>query len=267
MGNSLTMTYKKLTTMELDLNRQIAKITLTRENALNAMNQQFFDDISSCLSNLQFEKGIKALIITGRGNGFSVGADLKNLPVNTDLDLGKALRENFEPLILGLKKLPFPTIAAVNGYAAGAGMGLMLGCDFTIAAKSAQFVQAFINIALVPDAGNTYFLPRLIGNARATEMMMLGEPVSAERAFEMGMIYKVVDDAELEAEADILANKLAQKPTSVLMQIRELLDVSGENSLADQLNAEADAQKIASTHDNFLEGVRAFNEKRSPKFE
>ncbi len=253
--------------MELEVNRQVARITLTREKALNAMNQQFFDDISSCLSMLENEQALKALIIIGQGDGFSVGADLKNLPVGNDLDLGKALRENFEPLILGLKKLPFPTIAAVNGYAAGAGMGLMLGCDFTIAARSAQFVQAFINIALVPDAGSTYFLPRLIGHARATEMMMLGEPISAQRAFEMGMIYKVVDDGELDVEADILAKKLSQKPTSVLMQIRELLDASGENSLVDQLNAEADAQKIAGTHDNFKEGVCAFNEKRTPKFE
>lgn len=260
------MIHKKFTTMELAVNQQIAQITLTREKALNAMNQAFFDDFKACIEQLNDTDDLKALIIIGRGNGYSVGADLKNLPIDNNLDLGKALRENFEPMVLGLKKLPFPTIAAVNGYAAGAGMGLMLGCDFTIAAQSAQFVQAFINIALVPDAGSTYFLPRLIGNARATEMMMLGEPIDAQSAFNNGMIYKVVNDEDLEKEAKALAKSLAKKPTQVLVQIRELLDASGENTLTEQLSAEADAQKIAGRHDNFMEGVRAFNEKRAPKF-
>lgn len=252
--------------MALNIDQHIAQITLTREHALNAMNQTFFDDFSECLKLLDNAKDVKALIVIGRGTGFSVGADLKNLPIDDELDLGKALRDNFEPMVLGLKKLPFPTIAAVNGYAAGAGMGLMLGCDFTIAAKSAQFVQAFVNIALVPDAGSTYFLPRLIGNARATEMMMLGEPMDAQLALDNGMIYKIVNDDALEAEAQKLARKLSSKPTTVLVQIRGLLDSSAENTLEEQLNAEANAQKIAGEHDNFMEGVRAFNEKRAPKF-
>lgn len=258
-----------LDTMELDYKGNIALITLSREKALNAMNQDYFDNIKVVLEKLSANSDIKALIITGRGGGFSVGADLKNLPmekIDSDLDLGKSLRENFEPMVMGLKALPFPTIAAVNGYAAGAGMGLMLACDFTIAARSAQFVQAFINIALVPDAGSSYFLPRIIGRARSAQMMMLGEAISAQDALDMGLIYQLSEDSELLDQALMLAEKLAKKPTSALVQIRGLLDSTFENSLADQLEAEASAQQIAGKHENFIEGVTAFNEKRAPKF-
>ncbi|MBT5073126.1 MAG: 2-(1,2-epoxy-1,2-dihydrophenyl)acetyl-CoA isomerase [Kordiimonadaceae bacterium] len=258
-----------LDTMELDYNGNIAILTLSREKALNAMNQDYFDNFKAVLNKLSAKSDLKALIITGRGNGFSVGADLKNLPIekiDSDLDLGKSLRENFEPMVMGLKALPFPTIAAVNGYAAGAGMGLMLACDFTIAAKSAQFFQAFINIALVPDAGSSYFLPRIIGRARSTEMMMLGEAISADDALNMGLIYGISEEGTLMEDALRLAGKLATKPTSALIQIRALLDSSFENSLTDQLEAEAAAQQIAGKNENFKEGVTAFNEKRQPKF-
>jgi len=255
-----------LETMEISISDEIALITLTRDNALNAMNSDFFHDFQNALKLISSDENVKALIITGCGNGFSVGADLKNLPVNDDLDLGKSLRENFVPMVAGLKSLPFPTIAAVNGYAAGAGMGLMLACDFTIAAKSAQFVQAFINIALVPDAGSSYFLPRLIGRARASEMMMLGENVSAEEAQQIGLIYKMVDDDLLMNQANDLAKKLKKKSTSTLMQIRKLLDSSFENSLENQLEEEAKAQQIAGKTKNFIEGIKAFRDKREPKF-
>lgn len=255
-----------LETMEINISDEIALITLTREAALNAMNSAFFQDFQRALKEISPDQNVKALIITGRGNGFSVGADLKNLPINDDLDLGKSLRENFVPMVAGIKGLPFPTIAAINGYAAGAGMGLMLACDFTLAAKSAQFVQAFINIALVPDAGSSYFLPRLIGRARAAEMMMLGENIGAEEAQRMGLIYKMVDDDKLQEQAFALAQKLKLKPTKTLVQIRNLLDASYENSLEGQLEEEVKAQQIAGKDENFMEGVNAFREKRTPKF-
>ncbi|MBT5186011.1 MAG: 2-(1,2-epoxy-1,2-dihydrophenyl)acetyl-CoA isomerase [Kordiimonadaceae bacterium] len=255
-----------LKTMKLSVTGNIATLTLTREKALNAMNQDFFNDFNSMLKTLSANNDVKALIITGKGNGFTVGADLKNLPINEELDLGKSLRENFLPMVMGIKKLNVPTIAAVNGYAAGAGMGLMLACDFTIAARNANFVQAFINIALVPDAGSSYFLPQLIGRARATEMMMLGENITAEEAYKIGLIYKVTTEDQLMEQSLKLANKLAQKPSSALIQIRELLDASHENTLSEQLEAEAKAQQIAGKNENFIEGVAAFNEKREPKF-
>ena len=212
------------------------------------------------------EHGIRALIITGIGGGFSVGADLKSFSFDNTSDLGQALRDNFEPMVLGIKSLPFPTIAAVNGYCVGAGMGLMLACDFTVAAYCANFSQGFVNIALVPDAGSTYFLPRLIGRARASEMMMLGEKITADDAYKIGLIYKVVDDDALMDSAHALAGKLAAGPTSAIVQVRKLLDTSQENTLLQQLDAEADEQQIAGKSENFLEGVTAFLQKRKPDF-
>ncbi len=260
------MALKTLETMKLEYSGPIAVLTLTRENALNAMNKAFCDDFQTLLRDASHNSEIRALIITGIGDGFSVGADLKSLPIDPERDLSKALRENFEPIIMALKKTPFPTIAAVNGYSAGAGMGLMLACDFTIAAKSAQFIQAFINIGLIPDMGCTYFLPRLVGRARAAAMMMLGVPVCAEDALKMGLIYKVSDDGCLMSDAKKLAMKLSALPTEALIEIRHLLDQSMDNNFEDQLTAEAKAQKRAGQTENFEEGIRAFNEKRLPKF-
>lgn len=260
------MAITTLETMTLECTENIAVLTLTREQSLNAMNKAFCDDFVSLMEEVRKINDIRALIITGKGDGFSVGADLKSLPIDQDRDLSKALRENFEPIIRALKNAPFPTIAAVNGYAAGAGMGLMLSCDFTIAAKSAQFIQAFINIGLVPDMGCTYFLPRLVGRARAAAMMMLGQTVTADEALNMGLIYKVCNDENLMTDAQKLATKLSMLPTATLIEIRNLLDQSMENGFEEQFNAEAEAQKQAGLSENFEEGIRAFNEKRAPKF-
>ncbi len=256
-----------LSTMKLRYNKDIAVLSFTRESSLNALNTDFFADLQKVLEQLNSVNEIRALIITGQGNGFCVGADLKDLPIGTDLDLGKSLRDNFIPMVEGITDLPMPTIAAVNGYAAGAGMGLMLSCDFAIAAKSANFVQAFINIGLVPDAGSTFFLPRFIGRARANKMMMLGENITAKDAVSIGLIYKSVDDGNLMEEAMKLAVKLAKKPTFALLQIRKLLNASHENTFNDQLEAEAEAQQIAGQSKNFKEGVAAFKEKREAEFE
>lgn len=261
------MTWLSLETMELKRIDKIAILTLTREDNLNAMSPTFFDNIKQVITELSAnDHGIRALIITGNGGGFSVGADLKSFSFEGDFDLGQALRDNFEPMVLDIKALPFPTIAAVNGYCVGAGMGLMLACDLTIAARCATFAQGFVGIALIPDAGSTYFLPRLIGRARATEMMMLGENVTASDAFDIGMINKVVDDHDLMTEAMTLATKLAAGPTSAIVQIRKLLDASQESTLIDQLGLEADEQKIAGQSSNFREGVSAFLQKRDPNF-
>tara|TARA_R110002096_G_scaffold416576_2_gene619207 strand:- start:16030 stop:16818 length:789 start_codon:yes stop_codon:yes gene_type:complete len=261
------MTWLSLETMELERTDNIVVLTLTREKSLNAMSPAFFDNIKQVIAELAAgDHGIRALIITGIGGGFSVGADLKSFSFDSNFDLGQALRDNFEPMVLGIKALPFPTIAAVNGYCVGAGMGLMLACDLTIAARCANFAQGFVGIALVPDAGSTYFLPRLIGRARATEMMMLGENITADDALDIGLIYKVVDDDGLMNAATSLAEKLAAGPTSTIVQIRKLLDASQENTLIDQLGLEADEQKIAGQSPNFLEGVSAFLQKRKPDF-
>ena len=256
-----------LDTMILSFQKSIAILTLTREKSLNAMSPQFFNDFNTVFSHLStLQTPIKALIITGQGQGFCVGADLKNFTNDRDIDLSESLRKNFIPLVKALRNLKIPTIAAVNGYAVGAGMSIVLACDFCIAAKSAEFSQAFINIGLVPDAGSTYYLPRMVGRAKANEMMMLGENIRARDAFNIGLIYKCVEDDQLISDAMRLADKLASRPLSAIIQIRVLLDKSQENSFDQQLEAEADAQKIAGQSDNFIEGIQAFLEKRLPIF-
>lgn len=256
-----------LQTMTLEYDDTVAIVTLSRPDAMNAMNGQFFADFQNILSELvKNEHSARALLITAEGKGFCAGADLKDQAGAMPPDLGEMLRKNYNPLILGLKKLPVPTIVAVNGAAAGAGMSLVCACDIAIAATQACFLQAFVNIALIPDAGSTYFLPRIIGRARAASMMMLGEKLPAVQAMEYGIISKVVDQDELLSEGMAIARKLAAMPTQALFSIRKLLDASENNTFEQQLECEAAAQQEAGYSGDFMEGVMAFLEKRPAVF-
>jgi len=259
--------HKSLQNMTLVFDGAVAILTLSRPDAMNAMNSQFFADFQSVLSDLSAaESPARVLLITAEGKGFCAGADLKEQADKMPPDLGETIRNNYTPLILGLKKLPVPTIVAINGVAAGAGMSLVCACDIAIAAREAFFVQAFINIALVPDAGSTYFLPRLAGRARAAALMMLGERLASEQALDYGIISRVVDQADLMETAMTYARKLASQPTQALLSIRELLDASEQNSLIQQLEAEAVAQQKSGCSQDFIEGVMAFLQKRPAKF-
>jgi len=254
-------------TMQLDYDDTVAILTLSRPEAMNAMNSQFFEDFQSILSELyRPENPARALFIQAEGKGFCSGADLKEQTGDMPPNLGDILRRNYNPLITRLKELPIPTIAAVNGAVAGAGMSLVCACDITIAEKQAYFVQAFVNIALVPDAGSTYFLPRLVGRARAAQLMMLGESLSAEMALDYGIISKVVDKESLYSDALHLARKLASMPTQAVIEIRHLLDASEQNTLPEQLEAEAIAQQKAAQSEDFMEGITAFLQKRPALF-
>lgn len=258
---------RSLQTMTLEYDDTVAILTLSRPEAMNAMNSQFFADFQNILSELSEDKNpARALLITAEGKGFCAGADLKEQTGDMPPNLGEALRKNYNPLILGLKNLPIPTIAAVNGAAAGAGMSLVCACDIAIAGDQAYFLQAFVNIALIPDAGSTYFLPRMVGRARAASMMMLGEKLSADQAMEFGIISRVVEQDNLNSEAKSLARKLASMPTKALLSIRKLLDVSENNTLEEQLETEAVAQQKAGHSDNFMEGIMAFLQKRPAVF-
>lgn len=253
--------------MTLAFDEAVAILTFSRPDAMNAMNGQFFVDFQSVLSDLSREESpARALLITAEGKGFCAGADLKEQGGQMPPDLGKTLRDSYNPLILGLKKLSIPTVVAINGVAAGAGMSLICACDIAIAAREAFFVQAFINIALIPDAGSTYFLPRLAGRARAAELMMLGERLSAEQALDYGIISRVVDQTDLMEAGGALARKLAALPTQALLSIRGLLDASEQNSLPQQLEAEAVAQQKSGHSQDFIEGVMAFLQKRPADF-
>lgn len=243
----------------------VATITLNRPDSLNALNFGMLDELRAALETLA-DRGARCLLLTGEGRGFSSGADLAGSGGLPD-DVGAALEAHFNPLIEALFALPIPVVAAVHGPCAGAGCSLALAADIVIAGRSAYFLQAFINIGLIPDAGATWLLPRLAGRARAMEMMMLGERIPAEQAADWGLIARVVDDEDLESEALALATRLAQGPTIAYGLLRRLARDAGQLALADALTAERIAQRDAGRTEDFKQGALAFLQKRPPSFE
>lgn len=257
-------------TITLAIADQVATLTLNRPDRLNAFTSKMHEELRGALEQIRAPGAARCLVVTGAGRGFCAGADLSDRQPSSDggaPDLGQSLEKNYNPFILALRALEMPLVAAVNGPCAGAGMSLALACDIVIAARSASFLQAFCNIGLVPDAGSTYFLPRLAGRARAAGMALLGEKISAETALDWGLIWKVVDDAALMAEAGAVAKKLASGPTKGLALIRQALDKSWSNDLATQLDVERDAQRLAGRTQDFAEGVAAFLQKRPARFQ
>lgn len=243
----------------------VGAITLNRPETLNALTSQMLDELRAAVTALP-EQGARCLLLTGEGRGFSSGADLAaggGLPE----DVGLALERHFNPLMEAIAAAPIPVVAAVNGPAAGAGASLALMADIVIAGASAYFLQAFVNVGLVPDAGATWLLPRLAGRARAMEMMMLGERIPAERAAAWGMISRVVEDEFLAEEALVLAATLARGPTRALGLIRRLARDAEQASLTDALAAERVAQREAGETEDFKGAVFAFLQKRQPTFE
>jgi 2-(1,2-epoxy-1,2-dihydrophenyl)acetyl-CoA isomerase len=246
----------------------IGALTLNRPDRLNSFNTKMHEEVAAVLDRAESDAAIRALLITGAGRGFCAGQDLnpKELAGGGSFDAGAAVERYYSPLVRRLRAIKKPVIAAVNGPAAGAGANIAFACDIVIAARSASFLQAFCRIGLVPDAGGTWFLPRLAGTARAAGMMLLGEPVPAPLAAEWGLIWKVVEDDKLAAESRMLALRLAQGPTVGLGLIKEALNRSLENGLAAQLDVERDFQRLAGASVDFREGVAAFLEKRPAKF-
>jgi 2-(1,2-epoxy-1,2-dihydrophenyl)acetyl-CoA isomerase len=243
----------------------VGLITINRPERLNALSSQALDEMREAVLRLP-QQGARCLLLTGEGRGFSSGADLVTGGGLPD-DAGLALERHFNPLVEAIAAAPVPVVAAVNGPAAGAGASIALMADIVIAARSAYFLQAFVNVALVPDAGATWLLPRLVGRARAMEMMLLGERIPAEKAAEWGMISRAVADEELAEEAMALAVKLARGPTRTLGLIRQLARNAGQSSLTDALAAERIAQREAGATEDFRQAVAAFIQKRQPRFE
>ncbi|MGA9582217.1 MAG: enoyl-CoA hydratase-related protein [Allosphingosinicella sp.] len=243
----------------------VATITIARPDRLNALSGRTIDELREAVEE-SVRSGARCLLLTGEGRGFSSGADLGGdggLPE----DAGAALERYYNPLVEAIFAAPIPVVAAVNGPAAGAGCSLALAADIVMAARSAYFLQAFVNIGLIPDAGATWLLPRLAGRARAMEMMMLGERVPAEKALEWGLISRVVDDEALESEASALATRLAQGPTVALGLIRKLAREAGHLPLSEALAAERAAQREAGETQDFKGAVMAFLQKQQPRFE
>ena len=243
-------------------------VTLNRPQRLNAFNEDMHLALRAALDAAQADSGCGALLLTGAGRAFCAGQDLSDrLPGSgPPRDLGASLDTFYNPLVRQLRALPFPVVAAVNGTAAGAGASIALHCDIVLAARSAKFVQAFAKLGVVPDAGASWLLPRLVGAARARGLALLAEPLSAETAADWGLIWKAVDDDRLMADAEALCAQLAKGPTVGLGLIKRALDAAEHNDLDRQLDLERDLQREAGFHPDYAEGVRAFLEKRAPNF-
>ncbi|KAF0224270.1 MAG: 2-(1 2-epoxy-1 2-dihydrophenyl)acetyl-CoA [Rhodospirillaceae bacterium] len=260
-----------MTTILLQIENGVATLTLNRPDRLNSFNTEMHAQLKDALKQVQDPANkVRCLLITGAGRGFCAGQDLSDravAPGNEAPDLGESIDKRYNPLIRTLRALEMPVICAVNGVAAGAGANLAFACDIVLAARSASFIQAFCKIGLVPDSGGTWTLPRLVGQARAVALSMLGDKVSAEQAEAWGMIWKCVDDDQLQAEAAKLAAHLATQPTKGLALIKRALAASSTNTLDQQLDLERDLQRLAGRTRDYQEGVAAFMEKRVPTFQ
>jgi 2-(1,2-epoxy-1,2-dihydrophenyl)acetyl-CoA isomerase len=246
----------------------IARITLDRPDRLNSFTDQMHDEVRDALSRVASD-GTRVLLLTGNGRGFCAGQDLSDrsvAPGAAPVDLGRSIEKNYRPLILTLRNLPMPVVCGVNGVAAGAGASIALACDLVVATRSASFVQAFCRIGLIPDAGGTYFLPRLVGTARAMGLAMLGDKLTAEEAERIGLIWQCVDDDAYAATIDALLAKLAVAPTGGLAAIKRVLHASSNNALEAQLALECETQRELGQSEDYREGVEAFLAKRPPQF-
>jgi 2-(1,2-epoxy-1,2-dihydrophenyl)acetyl-CoA isomerase len=258
-------------TIEVRTEDSVAEITLNRPDRLNAWTDQFGTELRTAITEDAADDAVRAVLITGAGRGFSSGADVKEMLEQGSRgerpDVATMLRERYHPIIKGIRELPKPVVAAVNGPAVGIGCSLALACDLIWAGESAIFGLAFVNIGLAPDGGSTMLVPVAVGKARALEMALLGDPVSAEEALDWGLINRVVPDGKLMDETRELARRLAAGPTRSYASSKRMLNNSLMRIIDEQLDLEADVQGEMAQSADFLEGVSAFVEKRQPNFQ
>jgi 2-(1,2-epoxy-1,2-dihydrophenyl)acetyl-CoA isomerase len=258
------MTYRFIL---VEVTQGVAKITLNRPEVLNAIHAEMSGELQDALTHATRDSEIRALLITGAGRGFCAGQDLDEVkPGSSVKDFAAHARKVYTPLVKGLRTIEKPVVCAVNGVAAGAGANLALACDLVLAAEEASFVQAFAKIGLVPDTGGSFFLPRLVGLARAIALTMLGEKITATQAVEIGLIHRVCPAATFLEDATKLATQLATQPTVGLGLTKRLLNASLVNDLDAQLALEAELQGTAGRSADYAEGVAAFLAKRKPSF-
>jgi 2-(1,2-epoxy-1,2-dihydrophenyl)acetyl-CoA isomerase len=251
-----------------DVDQGVATITFNRPDVLNSINRAMASEIRQALSASSADAEVRAVMLTGAGRAFCAGQDLAEaMPKEGPApDLGDIVARGYNPIVRTIRQLDKPVVCAVNGVAAGAGANLAFACDFVLAASDASFIQSFSKIGLVPDTGGTFFLPRCIGMARATALMMLANKVTAQEAVAMGLILKAVDAPKLVEEATALSRQLATQPTRGLGLIKRALNASATNGLDEQLALEAQLQAEAGSTADYREGVKAFLEKRPPVF-
>jgi 2-(1,2-epoxy-1,2-dihydrophenyl)acetyl-CoA isomerase len=256
-------------TLLFDVSDGIARLTLNRPDRLYSFNVEMHGEVRDALRRLAEDGAARVLVLTGAGRGFCAGQDLGDravAPGGQGVDLGESIDKYYKPLVLALRDLPMPVIAAVNGVAAGAGANIALACDLVIATKSASFIQSFSKLGLVPDSGGTWLLPKLIGNARAMGLALLADKLSAEQAAQWGMIWRCVEDSEFKQTVDTLAQQLALAPTRGLARTKQAFYESWGRSFEQQLDQERDFQRELGRSQDYAEGVAAFTEKRNPKF-
>lgn len=247
----------------------VGYLTFNRPKALNSFNVDMHREVAEVLNQWTNNPDVRCVVISGEGRGFCAGQDLGDRVVDPNAeapDLGYSIETYYNPLIKTIVNMPKPVICAVNGVAAGAGANIALACDLVIAAKSANFVQAFCRLGLVPDSAGTWFLPRAVGHARAMGLTLLGDKLPAETAKEWGMIWDVVEDVELKTKVTELAERLAKQPTFGLSLIKKAIHQSSNNTFDEQMLLERDLQRIAGRSEDYREGVQAFMNKREPNF-
>ena len=255
-------------TILFELKDSIARLTLNRPDKLNSFTEVMHLEVRAALNQVK-ESRARVLLITGAGRAFCAGQDLadrKTKPGENSVDLGDSIDKYYAPMVRTLRSLPLPVVAAVNGVAAGAGVSLALACDLVVATKSASFIQSFAKLGLIPDTGGTFFLPRLVGTARALGLALLGERLSAEQAAAWGLIWRCVEDEAFKDSIEELVNTLATAPTKGLAYTKAAINSSIGLLLDKQLDLERDYMRELGNSNDFREGVTAFLEKRAPKF-
>ena len=256
-------------TIRLEIGDGRARLTLDRPERLNAFTVEMHEEMRAALALIAADRSVRLLILTGAGRAFCAGQDLTDRAAGAAggaIDLGSSLERYYGPLVLTLRSLPVPVVAAVNGVAAGAGANIALACDIVVAARSAVFIQSFTKLGLIPDCGGTWLLPRLAGPARALGLALLGERLGAQQAAEWGLIWRCVEDAELSTAIDELAQRLVEAAPQALARTKEAISESGVRTLEQQLDVERDMQRELGRTADFAEGVAAFLQKRPPRF-
>lgn len=253
-------------TIKFEKENGVATIALDRPDRLNAFDETMHEELYAALEAVESDGAVRAVVLRGEGRGFSAGADLSSVRSEEDPDLGEYLRRTYSRAIMKMVRMEKPVVAALHGPVYGAGMGMALACDVRVASESAKFSVAFVKIGLMPDAGVSFFLPRIVGLGRAMELSMTGDAVEADEAYSIGLVNKLVEEEKLTEEARALAGKLASLPTRALGQIKHSLYASFESDLETALEAEAKGQTLCGYTQDHKEGVSAFFEKRSPTF-
>ena len=252
-------------TIHYEVRNHVAWITLNRPEKLNAFNEQLNKEGELAVKNASKDEQVRCLVITGEGRAFCSGQDLEG--VLDSMDHGEVIRKRYNPMVMAIDSCEKPVVAAVNGVAAGAGMSLALACDFRLLSNKSSFIQSFIHVGLIPDAGNLFYLPKLIGHAKALELAILGEKISAPDAYNIGLATKVIPHDNWMEEVEQFTKKLANMPTKAISMIKKNLKASWSSSLQESLERDAQSQRIAGLTKDHLEGVKAFMEKRKPQFQ